>query len=313
MRCLALLAVLAVSCRAYAQSSAERAQSEWNRMDEMANSLPAPENVGRNPAVDLAALQNFADYQRHLESVAKEFANEIEEDRQPFRNLGFKIEHLKSKLADFDRGATAYMSSEAIQNDLDHILKMAKRAVENQAPAYFRPENDIGRYTELVQLRISYLRARDPKSPALTSALEKLKATTAEVNSIKQSLSASILEQNEVPSDAYRGNDRESLLKILRDKWEKEGTKAKVLKVGIIAPNWKRDVTWEIQNRTIYKNDRSRIQGFVIVSHSDKIAVRHSINLIKDHIDNERISASFLDDPKAEPELTNQILTTKLK
>lgn len=295
-----------------AQSAADKAKQQWDRMHEMAQTLPAPENVGRNPDVDLAALANLNQYRQHIESVAKEFAADIKADQQPFRNLGFKIEHLRTKLTDFDNAAKTFYAIESVQRDLEHVLKMANQAVKYNAPAYFRPENDIGRYTESAKLRIRYMQAADPKSKDLAEARKRLDDTTRQVKKIQQNLSASILEQNDLPPDEYRGQDREAILQLLRDKWNKEGTKEKVLKVGIVTPNWTRNVTGEIQNKTLYKNDRSRIQGYVIVQHSNKVAARHSIDLSKDHIDNDQISASFVNDPKEEPELIHQILLSKL-
>lgn len=100
-------------------------------------SLPAPENVGKDEALYLAAIKNQQDLQKYPDAVATEFATENKADRLPIRNLGYKIEHLRSKLADFDRGVTNYTADETIQNDLNHIVRMAKLAMENMAPAYF--------------------------------------------------------------------------------------------------------------------------------------------------------------------------------
>ncbi len=312
---LATLAALAITSSAivHAQSAAEQAQAEWKRMNEMTESLTAPEYVGRNPEADLVAAANLTHYREHLNDVAKKFAAEIKEDNQPFRNLGYMLEHLETALTGFERAAKEYGSLEAINRDLDHVLEMAKMAVENQAPAYFRPENDIFRSTQTAKTRIRYLQSLDPESAAVTTANERFAETVKQVRVIEQSLAASILQQNELPPDEYHGTDREALLKLLRDKWSQEGTSAEVLKVGIVAPEWTRSVTWEIQNRTLYKVDKSRIQGYVIVKHNDQVAARHSINLVQDHLSNDKLSAGFLDDPRAEPELNSQILLDKIQ
>ncbi len=296
-----------------AQSAAEKAQAEWNRMKEMTETLTAPEYVGRNPDADLVAVGNLASYREHMENVAKEFAAEIKDDNQPFRNLGYMLGHMETALTGFERAAREYGSLQAIQGDLEHVLTMAKRAVENEAPAYFRPENDICRSTQSAKTRIRYLQSFSPGSEDLKSAIGQFEQTILQVREIEQSLSDGILKQNELPPDEYQADDREALLKLLRDKWTKEGTAAEVLRVGIVAPEWNRSVTWEIQNRTLYKVDQSRIQGYVIVKHNDQVAARHSINLIKDHLSNDKLSAGFLNDPKADPELNSQILLTKIQ
>jgi septal ring factor EnvC (AmiA/AmiB activator) len=301
------------SATAFAQTRAEKAQAEWDRMKGMSETISAPEYVGRNVASDLKAIEQLPAYRKHLADVAKEYSAEIKDDNQPFRNLGIMIQYLRKNLDAFEQSAKQYASLESIKGDLDHVLKMANQAVENEAPAYFRPENDICRSTETAKQRIQYLEALDPKSEEFKSATQLLEETSQQVRTIQQSLSASILEQNELPPDDYRDADREKLLKLLSEKWKKEGTKSKVLRTGIVASSWTRGVSWEIQNRTLYKLDQSRIQGYVIVEHDDQVAVRHSINLVKDHLNKDNVTASFVSDPKEEPELVNQILLSKLK
>ncbi len=134
-----------------------------------------------------------------------------------------------------------------------------------------------------------------------------------QVAELQKSLSVKILEQNELPPDAYQQSDRQMLLKLIEEKWKQSGNNSPILKVGIVGANWTRNLSWEFQNSSLYKVDQSRLQGYVIVAHDAKLAVRHSINVRKDHVDNEKISLSFLNDPKAQPELTDQILRTKIK
>lgn len=314
MKFLAMICVcLCTTTSLFAQSRAEKAQEEWKKLDEMGKTLTAPEYVGRNAEVDLEALRNCSQFREHLAAVAKEYAAEIKEDNQPFRNLGIAIRYVGKKIDDFEAAAKMFGSVENITADLNHVVKMAKQAIEYQAPAYFKPENDIGIRTASAKHRIRYLEATHPKSPELKQAQKLLADTAKQVRELQAKLSKQILEQNELPPDEYRAADRDQILKILTEKWSKEGTKAKVLKVGIVTSDWTRGVTWEIQNRTLYKLDRSRIQGYVIVAHNDKVAVRRSINLVKDHLSKDKITASFLDDPKSEPELESQILLSKVK
>lgn len=304
---------LVLSGSASAQSRAEKAQAEWDRLHEMQQTMSAPEYVGRNVDADLAAVTNLEQYRKHFKSLRDEFAAEIKDDQQPFRNLGYKLEHLERQLAEFERAAREFGSVASIEADCDHMLKMAKQAVEYQAPAYFRPENDIAKSTESAKIKLRYMQALSPKAPEVAQSLKRMADTQKEVSKIRQELAASILEQNELPPDEYRGNDRESLVKLMTAEWNKSGAKGKILKVGFIQSDWTRSVTWEIQNRTLYKNDRSHLQGYLIVSFNTQVAARHTFNLYKDHLSNDKLSGSFLEDPKVEPELMNQIMMQKLK
>lgn len=296
-----------------AESRTDKAQAEWQKLQELHKTLSAPEYVGRNPDADLDAVKNLPRIREHLDDLEKEFAPEIEDGNQPFRNLGTTITFVRSRLDEFEAAARAFGSPEAIGQDLDHVLKMSKQAIEYQAPAYFQPGNDIQRYTATATVKLRYLEALKPESDQWKAAAKRMADTARQVNELQAGLSALILEQNQLPDDAYQGPDREVLLKRLQEHWAKNGTKAKVLKIGLIGPDWNRSVSWEIQNRTLYKLDRSRMQGYVIVAHDDNVAVRHSINLVKDHLDGDKISAHFLSDPKTPPELGCMLLLDRLK
>lgn len=296
-----------------AQSSAEKAESIRLKLRAVDESISAPEYVGRNIDADLAAIRNLTKYREHLKEIAAEFSKQIQTGVQPFANLGYTLQGLAQHIDQFEVSARDFGSPAMIRADLDHILKMAKQAVEFQAPAYFRPENDIGIRTEKVKTRLRYLEALALDSAELKAAQEQLVATTKQVSEIQKSLSAMILSQNNLPQDGYQRADRETLLKLIRDKWVQTGSKSQVLKVGLVSEDWTRSSAWEIQNRTLYKVDRSRIQGYIVVALNDKIAVRHSLNLVKDHVDGDKVSLSFLNDPRAAPEITDQILRSKIK
>jgi transcription antitermination factor NusG len=297
---------------AQAQAPAEKAETIRLQLREMDQSICAPEYVGQNADSDLAAIANLEKYRAFLTQVTEEFKAQIETRKQPFANLGYTIDGMRQHLDQFEKNARQYGSREMIQGNLDHVLKMAKQSVEYQAPAYFSPGNDIHLRTESAKNRIGYLAAFAPDSDELKAIRQALEKTSAEVNKIKQSLVAQIVEQNEVPSDQYQGADKDKLIQLLREQWKRDGTKAKVLACGLVGTDWKRSVTWEVQNRTLYKVDRSRLQGYVIVEHDKQTAVRHSINLVKDHIDSDKIESGFLDSPTNPPDVMNQILLSKI-
>ncbi len=295
------------------QDRPKQAEEEWKKLDEMQKTISAPEYVGRNLDSDLAAVKNLSDYRKHLESVQKEFASEIKSDNQPYRNLGIAIRFVGSRLDDFERAAKVYGSLESVQADIEHARMMAKRGVENQAPAYFREGNDISNRMEAAKIRIEYLKALDPSGAGLSKARQAYEEATKEIEKLKAGLSTAILAQNELPPDNYRGGDREALVQLVEKKWKENGNGKKVLKIGIVTSDWKRTVAWEIQNRTLYKVDQSKIQAYVIAANDAQTAARHSINLVKDHLSSDSLSASFLNNPKDKVELSDQILLSKIK
>jgi hypothetical protein len=302
-----------IAMTAMAQSPAEKAQQEFEKLQAVSQSIPAPEYVGRKPDSDLDTLEKLTGLREHLQRVRGEFAANIKQGQQPFHNLGLTCDLVAQKLQEFETAAKKYASQAGIQEDLDHVVRMAKQSIQYQAPAYFKPGNDIDLRTQSARQRIRYLAAIAPNSPELKNAMRLTEDAAKQVREIQKGLEKGILEQNELPPDQYAQGDRDVLIQRLKEKWAKEGTKAAVLKVGIVGTEWNRRVSWEIQNRTLYKIDQSRIQGYVVVALDSQRAVRHSINLTKDHLSNDQISANFVGDPKAEPELINQLLVTKIK
>ena len=298
---------------AFQHSSAEKAQQEFEKLQAVSKTIPAPEYVGRNPDAEIESLGKLADLRGHIQRTRIEFESEIKVGNQPFRNLRLTCDLILRDLQEFEAAAKKHASLPAIQDDLDHVVKMAKQSIEFQAPAYFRSGNDIDRRTQAVKQRIRYLTAIAPESNELKTAIRLSDETAKQVREIQKGLEKGILEQNELPPDQYTQSDRDAIHKLLKDKWHKEGGKSKLLKVGVVGTDWTRRVSWEIQNRTLYKVDQSLIQGYVLVAWNNQTAVRHSINLIKDHLSSDQISTYFLSDPKAEPELVDQILISKLK
>lgn len=148
---------------------------------------------------------------------------------------------------------------------------------------------------------------------ALRHSAKAIADSAKEVSSLQASLSKEILAQNQPPEDGYRGADRDALLKLLNATWVKSGVTGKVIKVGIIGPDWKRGVSWQWQNDVLYKFDRSRIQGFLLVEYDAKTVARHSVIFVKDHLSGGAVTAGFLNDPKEKVGLGDLILKEKVK
>ncbi len=110
------------------------------------------------------------------------------------------------------------------------------------------------------------------------------------------------------PAEQCNGADKEELIALVKAKWAEASVDAEVLKMGINSTDWRRDTRWEYASKTWSKVDQSRIQGFVIVKAGDDMAVVHYINLVKDHMAGDKITAWNLDDPKAEPDVSQKLL-----
>ena len=310
-----LVLLLCLPHLAYSQTDtiADKAIALHKELGELRKSITPQEYVGRDLDKDLQSVEIVANAKDYLVDIEKNFKSLIAEDRQPYRNLGYMLAGMKETVTQFESAAKKFCSMESIDQDLDHVQKMAQRAVENQAPAYFKEGNDIHNRTALVRNKIRLLETLDPKGDSLSKAKQKLEESNKKVAEIQKSLVGEILQQNSLPDDNYKQSDRNELVEKLQSHWTSKGNGRKAMKVGIVGGNWNRTVAWEIQNRTATKVDRSRIQGWVLVEQDAKTVVRHSINLFKDHLNGDRITAVFVSDPKEQPDLSNVLLKERAK
>ncbi|MEQ1830861.1 MAG: hypothetical protein ABL921_33245 [Pirellula sp.] len=293
-----------------------RAQSaEKFRLElyQMASAVSAPEYVGRESEKDLEFLVQFPAIRKLCDEAEKEYATEIATQRQPFRNLAGTIGYSRERLAKFEEALKTYASLAAIREDANAILKSAQQSIEYQAPAYFKPDSDIDRRTNSMKRRLKVLATLMPDSQELKDGNELAVKTASEVRKIQLQLVDGILKQNELPSDNYTQADRKELIKLVEETWKKLSPGDKPILVGLIGSDWVRKEAWEIQNRTIYKIDRSRLQGFIVLPNDNKTVVLRHIQLQRDHTNQDKTTAWSISDPKSPIEPTELILRSKLK
>ncbi len=313
-----VLVICFASCKpSYGQAKpdvrANTAEEFRQQLYKMAAAVTAPEYVGNEAEKDLELLNQFPAIRKMCEDAEKEYATEIATQNQPYRNLVSTISYSRDRLVKFEGAIKAYASLAAIQEDADSILKSAKQSIEYQSPAYFKQGNDIDRRTNLMQLRLKVLGTLMPGSKELSQGNELAKKTADEIRKIQLQLIDGILAQNELPSDSYTKGDRKELLKLVEETWMKQSPKDKPMRVGLIGSDWVRTDAWEVQNRTAYKIDRSRIQGFVVVPNDNKTVVLRHVQLQRDHTNHDKTTAWSISDPKALIEPMSLVLKSKLK
>lgn len=311
---LAKLSIFIAACQLI-QPPGDGQRAEQMRMAayKAAQAVPAPELVGKQPDKDLEALELLQPMREHLGDLEKEFAEGIRSGNQPYRNLTSTIAYVRERLSTFETSMKGFASVENITQDVEHVRKMLNMAVQNQAPAYFQPGNDISNRQKSIALRLRALEKISPNSPELKQSQKVATTLAIEVQQAQRSLLDSILQLNQLPIDNYRKTDREELVKLVKETWLKSQPNEKPIQVGLIGSDWTRTKKWEIQNRALYEVDRSRIQGFVVVAHDEKtVACRH-IQINRDHTNNEKTAAWNLSDVQAPPTPMELILKSKMK
>jgi len=296
-----------------AQESEKAILDHAARLLEMGKALQPPETIASQPEKHLENLRVLRQYRVNIEELGKKYGAQMRSNRKPWSDLSNAWNYASRELKEYERYAGMFASAPEIDVLLKRIVNGAKQGVENKAPAYFKPENDIQLGFIKAEQMLLALEALDPENRELARLKSELLATRSEVNKLAATMRNDIIAGNTLPPDEYQGPDRAVLLQLLQEKWSKEGNGQKVLKAGIVTSQWTRSITWQKVGSEWHKSDKSRIQGYVITQGDQQLAVRQTMNLSKDHLSNDKISISLLNDPKVEPELINLLLINKVK
>jgi hypothetical protein len=197
---------------------------------------------------------------------------------------------------------TAEMSTQraalpgSIDADFQKIDRLVQEAVSSQKPAFFA--DGIPFELGLLEEKLDLLDALEPaRTPANRARMKEVQGL---VRKQQAALRESIIGANELPRDEFQGAERAELVKVATEAWRKVEPGASVITVRIPSAAWRRDTRWRNQTGDWYKIDASHLQAQVIVRHSDTLAVIRPVNLAKNHLEGDRITASPMDAAKDE-------------
>lgn len=310
--CLAALLLVAFGSDAvFGQERANQAEATRQQIANAAQAIIAPELAGRNLERDIECLESIQPLREFLKRIEKEYATEIREGAQPYRNVEGTIRYTREKMDQFENALKQFASLASLQADVEQIRTMLKLAVENQAPAYFDEGNDISRRRQSLKNKATVLGKL--AAPAdLEKALEIIQATEKAVFDAQAKLGKQIIEANQLPSDQYRGADRDELLGLVEAAWLKAVPDKKPVYIGLIGNQWSRTERWEVENQTLFKVERSQLQGFVLVPHNSETVACFHIQVRRDHLDNDRTATWLIEDPAKTPEPRQLIQVSKV-
>lgn len=281
------------------------------RLGKIGNQLKDPHRIVAEPDNHMENLRALRIYRALVDEVKRTYGDRM--NKAEFDELRAKWHYAQHELSEYERYARMFASSAAIEARLQAVKRSAELGVKNQAPAFFAVGNDIDRGLKTAGAMCKALEAMEPDSQDLARCKSAIEETSKSVAEMARTMRADVVKANAPPADEYRGPDRDALVKIVRKKWDKDGNGAEVLKVGVASNAWTRKWSIEKIGGAWTESDYSRIQGFVLVKGDGEVAVRHSINIQKNHLQDDAISTSFLNDPKAEPSLCDVVLLSKLR
>ena len=253
------------------------------------------------------------------ESLAKKLMADYDNDKGAY-------DKLNNEYADFIKGnqaayAPGYKQAEAMKRSLRNagqwIGKFSKAKEEFIAEAGPRIEGLMAKAQEMVDKAVNEKRPEwftgggiqnamtqagsqldsfgaikgedDPQVEALRSKYNQL---SAQVKKAEGDLKESILASTGMPADTYPGGDKQEILSLAVEEWNKKHSDKGLLAKGISMPNWERKTEWRYKSvdGTRYKVDRSYLQVWVIIKTNDRLATQYFIELSKNHMQGDAIT-----------------------
>lgn len=292
------------------------APDEFERLRQMGLSFGNPQILNTQPDSAIELIKQMAPAKAERQRLATRYADALKQKSRDADQKNRVLRYFDEQFDRFEKAVNDYAAAapEQINKDVDDALKMGQEAVANKRPLYFGEKGGVRQHLTWAQTRCNVLTAISPDSPDTAAAKKKIEAANGQVKQMKASLNDAIIGSNTAPADQYNGADKAQLIELVKSKWKESGVAGDVLKSGINSRDWTRDTYWRFNGTdTFNKEDKSKLQGFVVVKTDDKLATIHYVNLVKDHQANDQVTAYFFDDPKSEPDVSQKVPLKNVK
>lgn len=292
-------------------SSYPNAKADFDRLREITSMYADTNKLAQDRPGAVAVLREMpaarAEYDRILADYKPLIGQQTELGRQ-FEGAG---KYFVQKTTEFTAAADQQKQAlpGEIDRDLEEIDKMVEVAVKEQRPAYFT--EGIPQRLGWVDDKAALLEVLDPA--AGKTSLEKIAAMRSSLKEREGSFREAVITANVLPPDRYQGADRGDLSQLAIEAWKKVQPDAEVLAVRIPSEQWTRETLWRYENRTWRKIDRSKVQVQLAVKQDDRLAALRAINLWKDHLSGDKLSAFPLDDSPKESDPRFLLLIEKTR
>jgi len=312
-----LSVLLLISCATSGRAANDADYSaDLKRIQEISLMYGNPALFESQPKIAIENLKQLPGAKAERDRIAKKYEAMIHDESFEGRNMAGVLKRFDDFVARFEEAAQQYAADAPAKIDqtLEDVLRMGKEAVDNQRPLYFDPNGGIAQRLGWAQMRYEVLAALAPDSPQTTEVKTKLDAARQQIAQMKSALNDQIIASNTVPRESYSGSDKPQLIELIKSKWAQAGVPGDNLKTGINSQSWQRDTRWHWDHHDTWnKSDKSHLQGYIITKIDGTHAVLHHINLTKDHLANDTITATFFEDPKAEPDVSQKLLLKNVR
>lgn len=290
-------------------------ETDFARLKEINQMFYDAQMFNTHPERAVATCKLMAPAKAERDRLVQKYADLLKQDSS--KQMREVVAYFDQVFPRFEQTARQY-AAEAPRNideNLNEAKTMGKQAVENKNPLYFKPDGGVNQRIGWAETRYEILAAIAPDGSATKQSRANIDAAKVEIRQMAESLNDAIVAGNTPPAESYNGPDRSELVAMVNDKWKASGNNAQVLKSGINSDGWQRETRWDWSSTGKYweKVDKSRIQGFVIVQLDGNTAAIYYVNLVKNHLNNDRIEAWYFNDPREPVQVQNKLLLSQVK
>lgn len=258
-------------------------------------------------------IQEDANTIKEIQRIAKTYQTLADQKTPEGKSMAKRVLYVVGRRKTFARDLMAYKQTlpKAIERDLSEALRIAKEGVEKKRPLYFGENSGIAQQLGFAEKKILVLRAFSDAEAR--PWVEKMAAARKQIARSAKALQADIIANNQLPPDRYQDKDRAALIRLATETWAKEQKGAKVLAARIPSKAWARTTRWQWSSGAFRKVDYSKLQVQLIVQHDDKLAVVRPVNLFKDHLKGDTLTAAPFHKMSDELQPQSLLLLTKIR
>ncbi len=290
-------------------------KADFDRLREINATFANPQVIETQPEAAIETIKLILPVQEERKRIAAKYADLLKQTTPEAKDMNSVLRYFDEVFGRFDTALKGFVASApaAVGKSVDDALQMGEGAVAGKKHAFFGQGGGVNQRLDEAQTRLNVLAAAAPDSPATVAARQKLEAARAKVKTMQAALHDDIVQSNQPPQDRYNGPDKAALIEIVKKKWAGSGIAAEVLRTGINSTAWQRETRWDWRAGAFHKVDISRIQGHVVVKKDAATALVYHINLLKDHLAGDTITAYLFNDLKAEPDVTMKLAVKNVK
>lgn len=230
-----------------------------------------------------------------IQRIAKTYLPLVEQRTPQGERVEQQFGHFQTQRNKFAAELVAYKQElpALFEADLKEVTDLADEGVAKNSSMYFGKNSGVEQRFGWAEQKLLVMRAFSEEEAKPYA--ERLEQVREEVRQRAKSLEAQIIANNPLPDDNFEGEDRDVIVQLATDAWAKQQPGAEVLTVRIPSQAWARDTRWQWSNGAFYKIDSSSVQVQLLIKHDDKLAVVRPINLYKNHLKADTLTASPMD------------------